>query len=60
MRSFERFASDERGGGIVEYALVLALVAIATITVLNTLSSSVSDKFNTVEQAISGAGGSGS
>ncbi len=49
---FRQFCLDEQGGGIVEYSLVLALVAIAAITVLQTLSTSVNTKFTAVSTAL--------
>ncbi len=42
------FAKDESGATIIEYALICALVAVATVTILQTLGGSVSTKFTTV------------
>jgi pilus assembly protein Flp/PilA len=52
---FERLWQDEEGLTTVEYALLLALVAIAAITAWSTLGTRVS---NTVTQATSSLPGS--
>lgn len=48
-----RFADGERGATMVEYVLILALIAILVIGVVAALGSSVSSKFS---QASSGLG----
>lgn len=47
------FCRNEQGGSMVEYALVLALVAIAAIAVLTNLGTKVSTTFSKVVSAIS-------
>src|SRR5581483_10658694 len=47
-----RFASDERGASMVEYGLLLALIAVVAIVAVKTLGGSVSDKFSSVNSAI--------
>ena len=39
-------ANEEEGQGMVEYALILALVAIAAITVLGTLGTKINGIFD--------------
>jgi len=46
----------EEGQALVEYALILALIAIVSIVVLNLLGVNVSRIFNKVNTALSGVG----
>ncbi len=50
-----RFAKTERGAALVEYALLLALIAVVCIVALQFLGSSASTKFSKVGQSIAGA-----
>ena len=45
---FDRFRESERGQGLAEYALILALIAIVAIISLIFLGSQISDKMNVV------------
>ena len=51
-----RFSSTERGATMVEYILILALIAILVIGVVAALGGKVSEKFS---QASSGIGTAG-
>ena len=51
-----RFAKTERGAALVEYALLLALIAVVCIVALQFLGGSAADKFSKVGNSISGAG----
>jgi pilus assembly protein Flp/PilA len=42
------FFAKEEGQGLVEYALILVLIAIVVIAVLTTLGGKVSSTFNTI------------
>ena len=44
-----RFAGDEEGAAIVEYAVLVALIAIVAILVVATLGNKVSEKFSEFE-----------
>ena len=46
------FAKKEKGQGLVEYALILALIAIVVIAVLAVLGTKVLQKFNTVQASL--------
>jgi pilus assembly protein Flp/PilA len=43
-----RFGNTERGAALVEYALLLALIAVVCIIALTTLGGKASSKFNTI------------
>ena len=47
----------EEGQGLVEYALILSLVSIASIVVLGLVGTDVGDVLNTVEDALAGNDG---
>lgn len=47
---------SEDGATMVEYALMIALIGAALITVVGTLSTAISGQFTSVGTAVSGAG----
>jgi len=47
-----RFGSTERGASLVEYALLVALMAVACIVAVTFLGTSASTKFNKVGSSI--------
>ena len=47
-----KFIKDEAGQGMVEYGLILALVAIAAIAALTLLGGNVKNMFNTVNNTL--------
>ncbi len=51
METLRRLWSDDEGQDLVEYALLVALVSIAAITILGTLGTQVSTAFS---EAVSG------
>ncbi len=44
----ERFFNEEQGGGMVEYALVITLVAIAAVVGMTLLGTAVNNWFNSL------------
>jgi pilus assembly protein Flp/PilA len=48
-------AQEERGATAVEYALMVALIAVVIIATVTLLGQSASEKFGEVEEAVSGA-----
>ena len=44
------FIKNRRGVTMVEYALIAALVAIAAVTIVSTLGTSISKEFSKVNQ----------
>lgn len=50
------FGRSERGAALVEYALLLALIAVVCIVALTTLGNQAADKFSIVGDEITQAG----
>jgi len=50
-----RFAKDERGANLVEYILLVALIALAVIAAVVFLRGEVSDKFDEAGSKVSNA-----
>ena len=50
------FGRSERGAALVEYALLLALIAVVCIVALTQLGNQASEKFSTVGGSIADAG----
>jgi pilus assembly protein Flp/PilA len=48
------FAPKEKGQGLVEYALILVLVAIVVIAVLMLLGPIIGNVFSTINSSLSG------
>ena len=44
---------DERGASLVEYALLVALIAVVCIVAVTALGESASEKFSTIDSSIS-------
>ncbi|WHH57937.1 Flp family type IVb pilin [Petroclostridium sp. X23] len=52
---WNQFVSEESGQGMVEYGLVVALVAIGLITILGTMKTSLNDIFEKISDTLDGA-----
>ena len=50
-----KFMDDESGQGLVEYALIIALVAIGLIVILTLLRNSIGNVFNASRNALNNA-----
>ena len=50
-----RFAADESGQNLVEYALVVALVALAAITAMGTVGNSINSAFTKIGTSLNSA-----
>jgi len=49
-----RFADDERGASLVEYALLVALIAVVCIIAITFLGESANSKFDAIGSSIGG------
>jgi pilus assembly protein Flp/PilA len=47
-----RFIKNEEGATAIEYGLIASLIAVVLITVLTTVGTSLSAKFNTIATAL--------
>ncbi len=57
MKAFlKNLLNGEEGATMVEYALMVALIGAALITVVGTLKTAISGQFTSVATAVSGAG----
>jgi pilus assembly protein Flp/PilA len=52
LQLFSAFVKDEEGQGLVEYALLLALIAIVSIAILQSLGNQVKTTFTKVRDAL--------
>jgi len=51
-----KFGHDEQGANLVEYILLVALIALAVIAAVVFMRGQVSDKFNQAGSAVSSSG----
>lgn len=54
-----RFLKDESGATMVEYAILVALIAVAVIATVVLVGQEIDTKFNEVLTALQGAGAGG-
>lgn len=47
-----RFAQDESGATAIEYGLIAAGIALAIITVVNQLGTTLNDKFGSISSSL--------
>jgi pilus assembly protein Flp/PilA len=47
-----QFCKSEQGGGLVEYTLIIAFIALAAVAAVTTLGTKVSTTINTVTPAL--------
>ena len=57
MRTVRRFLHDDGGQDLIEYALLAALIGVATIGAMNALQDTIESEFNDIEDLLE-AGGS--
>ena len=60
LHRFYKMFLDEEGQGLIEYALIILLVAIAVVGLLTALGTNVGNIFNTISTNLTSAGGGGS
>ena len=47
-----RFSGDERGASLVEYALLVALIAVVALVAIQFVGETISDEFDTVGNSL--------
>ena len=52
MRMISKFWSDESGATAIEYGLIAAGIALAIITVVNSLGTTLNDKFTSISSSL--------
>lgn len=52
INNFKNLLKDEDGQGMVEYGLILALIAVVTIVVLTNIGTSIESKYQDVDDAL--------
>ena len=57
MELIRRFVREEEGQGLVEYALILGLIAVVAIAALTLSGSSIKNMFTTISSTLQGAEG---
>jgi pilus assembly protein Flp/PilA len=50
-----RFVGEDEGQDLVEYALLLALIALAAIAAMNVLGGAINAKYRSASSTLSGA-----
>lgn len=56
---FKRFFGDESGAAMVEYGLLVALIAVVVMAAVGPLGTAVRDTFDTVTSELGGTGSGG-
>ena len=51
-----KFAKDEDGGELLEYALIAGLIVIAAIAAMKVFSTAISNKFSSMKDEVNSAG----
>lgn len=51
-RIVQKFWSDESGATAIEYGLIAAGIALAIITVVNSLGTTLNDKFGSISSSL--------
>ncbi len=49
---FNRFVREEEGQDLIEYALLLGLIAVATVTAITTLAGTITTRFTAANTAV--------
>lgn len=56
MKTLQRLWKEEQGQDLVEYALLVVLIALAAVAAMKSLASAVSDAFSNAAANMAGAG----
>ncbi|HZZ41722.1 MAG TPA: Flp family type IVb pilin [Tepidisphaeraceae bacterium] len=52
VKTLRKLVLDEQGGEVLEYALILGLIVVATVTVITTVGTKVLAKWQGVDSAL--------
>ena len=55
MKLMTNFVRDEQGQDLVEYALLIAFIALACIVGLQSLGTAINNTYNSISSSLSGA-----
>ena len=56
MENLKRFLREEEGVTAIEYGLIAGLIAVAIITAVTAVGTSLTNKFNTISTDVNNAG----
>jgi pilus assembly protein Flp/PilA len=59
MQAIRKFFEDEAGASAVEYALLVALIAVALVTAISGLSTQIQSTFKSAADSLKGTSGTG-
>lgn len=54
MKFLKHSVNDQRGQGLIEYLVIVALMGVATIAIVRTMGQTVSSRFATITYALQG------
>lgn len=57
MKALKNLFKNKKGATAIEYGLIAALIAVVIIVALRNVGESVTDTFNTIDEAVRDAGG---
>jgi pilus assembly protein Flp/PilA len=57
MSKIVAFLKNESGATAIEYGLIAAGISVAIIAIVQTLGTTLHDKFNSINNSLSGTGG---
>ena len=55
MLKFLKLIKDEKGATAIEYGLIAALIAVAAVTAMSSLGSTIGNTFNNVSECMEGS-----
>ena len=56
MRTLTRFAKDEKGAALVEYGMLVGLIAVVCIVAVTALGNEINGAFDAINKALTAAG----